>query len=138
MKVEIKNVEKKIGGILRKQTVHGAVLTVTFSEEEKAVIEERNLRHYVIVDRSAPIDVDEEAFENRGLVRKLATAAIKGADANNFNLTINKLMNGPDTYFVGDPLAAKNYIEEIKNSMQQLKFLIEANTELAEDESFEL
>lgn len=138
MKVDIKNVEKRIGGMFRKRTVHGATLTVTFSEEEKGVIEERDLRHYVIVDRSVPIDVDDIAFENRGLVRKLATAAIKGVDANNFNLTINKLMKGPDTYFIGDPLAAKNYIEEIKNSMTQLKYLIDQNTEIAEDESFEL
>jgi hypothetical protein len=135
MKIDIKNVEKK-QGIVFKKVLHGVQTTVTFSEEEKAIIEERKLKALVLLDRGVPSDVDDVKHANRGIAMRLATAAIKGADANNFNLTINKLLKGPDTYYLFNAHETGPYIEEIKEGMRQLKHLLTHDD--AEDESFEL
>jgi hypothetical protein len=142
MKIDIKNVSKK-QGTFRKREYHGVELTVNFNEQEKAIIKERQLESHVIMDRSVPADMDPEKIAKKavsplGIASTLAKAVIKGTDSLSFNLTITKLLKGPDTYYVGDILTSKNYIEEIKESMKQLKFLIEASEVTAEDTSFEL
>jgi len=142
MKIDIKNISKK-QGLIRKREYHGVDLTVTFNEQEKAIIKERQLEHHVIMDRSVPADIDPEKVAKKvaspfGIATTIAKAAIKGTDSLTFNLTVSKLLKGTDTYYVGDILTNKNYIEEIKESMKQLKFLIEASEDTAEDSSFEL
>ena len=80
-----------------------------------------------------------EKIENRGLGRRLLTAAVSGADANTTNLTINKLMKGPDLFFVTTPLQAKEYEAELKNRLVQLKDYIVGNESVSEtSSSFEL
>ena len=144
MKVDVKPVEKKIkAGMFKKRDVHGVALTVTFNEEELATIKERQLEHHVIIDRSIPADLDPDKVEAKnsgafGIAKNLAKAAIKGTDSLTYNLTVTKLLNGTDTYYVGDVLTNKQYIDEIKEGMTQLKHLIEASQETPEDTSFEL
>ena len=144
MKVDVKPVEKKIkAGMFKKRDVHGVALTVTFNEEELAIIKERQLEKHVIIDRSVPADMDPDKVEAKrsgglGMARTLAKAAIKGTDSLTFDLTVTKLLNGTDTYYIGDVLTNKQYIEEIKEAMRQLKHLIEASRETSEETSFEL
>lgn len=144
MKVDVKPVAKKIkAGMFKKQDVHGVALTVTFNEEELAIIKERQLEHHVIIDRSIPADLDPDKVEAKnssafGIAKNLAKAAIKGTDSLTYNLTVTKLLNGTDTYYVGDVLTNKQYIDEIKEGMTQLKHLIEVSQETPEDTSFEL
>ncbi len=137
MKVEIKNVDKK-QGMLSSKKFYGVTTTVTFSAEEEAIIKERNLGRMVLMDRDVPADVDPDKHANRGLVKKLATAAIKGADANNFDLTADTLLRGPDTYFMFNEHERTNYHDEMKGALQQLKGLIEQTAEPTKDSSFEL
>lgn len=138
MKINIKHVEKSQGLIFRKH-LHGVELQVQFSAEEKAIISERNLERVVLLDRDAPPDVDAEKHANRGLTRKIATAAMKGFDANHFGLTFNKLMRGPDTYFFYTPIEAKNYEQILKEeTLPDAKAYLEGNKATGTSDSFEL
>ncbi|MEO1700931.1 MAG: hypothetical protein AAFR71_02680 [Pseudomonadota bacterium] len=138
MKVDIKPVEKK-QGMIRKTTLHGVELTVIFSEEEKAIIKERDLASVTLLERDVPADVDPEKVANRGLVKKLAIAATSGIDALNYDLTFATLLKGPDTYFFFTPLDAKAYIAELKEDiLPKAKEYLEYNAEAASADSFEL
>ncbi len=69
----------------------------------------------------------------------LLKAAVSGADANNFHLTVNKLIKGEDTYFNGTPVEAKEYEELLKNGLVTLKGWIVGNAEVEKaTASFEL
>lgn len=141
MKVSIDHIEKT-QGLLRKTTFHGVQVHVVFSEEERAVIEERDLKYDIVVERGHSADVSEskaQAHDNRGLGRKLLTAAVSGADANVTDLTINKLMKGPDLYFLRTPLEAKEYEDILKNQLVKLKDYIIGNEGVEEKSTtFEL
>lgn len=141
MKVSITHSEKSTG-LLMRRSLHGVSVHVTFSEEERSIIEHRNLKYDVVLERGYSADVSEKQArkqEKRGLGRQIVTAAIKGADANSTNLTINKLLRGPDLYFLATPLEAKEYEEELKKRLVQLKSYIDGNAEVSEkSSSFEL
>ena len=141
MKVTINHVQKT-AGMIRKTTFHGVSLRIEFNAEEIAVIRERQLEKDVILERGYPADMSDGQIEkhaNRGLGRKLLTAAVSGADANNFDLTVNKLLKGEDVYFFGTPMEAKAYEEELKEKLVMLKNWIVGNAEVEkETASFEL
>lgn len=137
MKVSIKNVDKS-KGLVFKNKLYGVETHVIFTEEEKAIIKERNLTHMVLMDRGVPADVDPEKHAKRGLVKLAATAVIHGRDANNFDLTPATMLRGPDTYFMFNEHERNQYHEEMRNALKQLKHLIDSTAETAEDESFEL
>ncbi|WP_156788496.1 hypothetical protein [Roseobacter sp. CCS2] len=113
-----------------------------FNAEELAVIQERNLAGDIILERGYPADMSDMAIEkhaSRGLGRRLLTAAVSGADANNFDLTVNKLMKGPDLYHFAKPVEAKEYEEVLKAGLVTLKDWIVGNVEVEkETASFEL
>lgn len=141
MKVTINHVQKT-AGLIRKHTFHGVSVRIEFNAEELAVIKERKLGGDIVLERGYPADMSEMAAQkhaNRGLGRKLLTAAVSGADANNFDLTVNKLMRGEDVYFLGTPMEAKEYEEQLKNGLVTLKNWIVGNAEVEkETSSFEL
>lgn len=141
MKVTINHVQKKTG-LIRKTTHHGVAVRVDFNAEELAVIRERQLEKYGVMERGYPSDMsdtDIEKHENKGLGRKLLTAAVSGTDALHFDLTIGKLMKGEDVYFMATPVDAKSYEAELKERLVLLKDFIVGNAELEQDtESFEL
>lgn len=141
MKVSIEHLEKTVG-MLRKSTLHGVQVHIQFSEEEQSVIEQRDLKYDIVLERGHSADVSDskaEAKENRGLGKRLLVAAISGKDANTTDLTINKLMQGSDLYFLTTPLEAKAYEDELKNKLVQLKNYIVGNEGIAETStSFEL
>lgn len=138
MKVDIRHVEKTHGLVFRK-TLHGVALTVTFSEEERHIIRARRLERVCIIERGAPAGVNPERHANRGVTRKLATAAVGGYDALTFDLTIGKLVKGTDTYYFHKPIDAKEYEAELRDSMPKLKAYIAENAEIEQkSDSFEL
>lgn len=138
MKVDMKNVEKRVGKLLRKRTLHGVALTVTFSEEEMAIIQERKLQKGVILQRPPSADMDVEKELNRSMVTKLAKLAIKGTDGFTPDLTISKLLAGTDTHYFETPILAKEYADELREKLPEFKAYIMDNAEVGEDESFEL
>ncbi len=138
MKVDIQHVEKSKGMVFKKK-LHGVALTITFSEEEKAIIEQRKIGGDIIVERGVPADVDVDKHENRGLMKRVATAAVKGADANHFHLTFNKLLRGTDTYFFETPLEAKEYEQVLREKLPEAKEYIMANQAIDQkSDTFEL
>lgn len=138
MKVDISHVEKKQGMVFKK-TLHGVTVHVQFNDEEKTIIDQRNLKNTLVLERGIPADVNAEKFENRGLTKKLVTAAVSGRAANHFHLTISKLLNGPDTYFTETPGQAKDYEAELKEALPKLKDYIMDNAGIEQkDSSFEL
>ncbi|MCO4839134.1 MAG: hypothetical protein KC447_03325 [Rhodobacteraceae bacterium] len=141
MKVTINHVQKT-AGLIRKTTFHGVALKVEFNTEELAVISERRLGHDIILERGYPADMSDMAAEkhaNRGLGRKLLTAAVSGKDANDFHLSVNKLIKGEDVYHLGTPVEAKEYEDELKDGLVKLKNWIVGNADVEkETTSFEL
>ena len=141
MKVTINHVQKTTG-MIRRTTHHGVSVRVQFSAEELAVIRERKLEKDVVLERGYPSDMSDgaiEKHETKGLGRKLLTAAVSGTDALHFHLTINKLMQGEDVYFLSTPMEAKGYEAELKDKLVEPKNWIMGNAELeTETESFEL
>lgn len=51
----------------------------------------------------------------------MLTAAVSGVDANNFNLTVGKLVRGEDVHHLSTPQEAKAYEDTIKNQLRVLK-----------------
>ena len=138
MKINIHPTEKSKGLVFRK-TLHGVQLSVQFSEEERAIIKERNLEKVILMERGIPADVDEDKVQNRGLMKQMAIAATSGTDALGFHLTFRKLLRGPDTYFFHTPIEAKGYIDTLKEDILPLtKAYLEGNKEGATSDSFEL
>ncbi len=138
MKVDIKHVEKKQGMVFKK-VFHGVQLTVIFSEEEKAIIKERKLERELVAERGLSAEKDEWKENNRGIASKLVTAAVKGIDANSPNLTIGKLLKGPDTYYFDTITEAKDYDNLLRDTLPQMKNYIMDNAEVEEKEtSFEI
>ena len=138
MKIDIEHVEKSQGMVFKK-TLHGVAINVQFNEEERQIIEQRGLQRQSILDRDAPAEVDAEKHANRGVAKKLVTAAVSGLDANHFDLTIGKLMKGTDTYFMHTPLQAKEYEDELRERLPLLKNYIMGNAEIEQkSDSFEL
>ena len=138
MKVDIRHVEKSQGLIFRK-TLYGVTVAVSFNEEEKQIIRQRGIEREIVLDRDAPADVDAKKHAERGLVRKIATAAVKGIDANHFALTFGKLMNGPDTYFHRTLVDAKMYEEDLREALVVAKAYITESAGIEQkSDSFEL
>lgn len=141
MKVTINHVQKT-SGMIRKTTHHGVAVRVEFNAEELAVIRERQLEKDVIMERGYPSDMSDAAIErhaNKGLGKKLLTAAVSGADALHFDLTVSKLMKGEDVYHLSTPMEAKNYEAELKEGLVKLKTWIEGNADVeTETATFEL
>jgi hypothetical protein len=141
MKVQINHVEKKTG-MIRKTTHHGVSVRVTFDATETAIIKERKLERDVILERGYSSDVSDsniEKAETRSLGRALFTAAVSGRDALTTHLTINKLMTGEDVFYLGTPMEAKAYEEELKGCLVKCKGWIVGNESVEQkSDTFEL
>ncbi len=138
MQVSIKNVEKK-KGMVRSKKFYGVELTVNFSQEELAIIKERNLAKTIIVERDRSVEQGERSTTEIGVVTGLAKAALKGTHTLTDHLTLAGLLKNPtDTHFFTKPSDAKEYVEDVKNGLTDLKGYIEGNAEVGGDESFEL
>ena len=138
MKIELSHKEKK-QGLIFKKTLHGVELLVLFSNEEKAIIKERNLELTVLMERDIPADVDAEKVSNRGFIKQVAIAATSGVDALGYHLTFRKLLKGADSYFFHTPIEAKEYSNQLKDTILPLaKAYLEGNKETGETANFEL
>lgn len=138
MKVSIEHVEKT-KGMMFKKTFYGVKLTVEFSEEEAQIIRDRKLKDVAIMERDVPVDVDADKFESRGLAKKAYTAATKGTHGNHFHLTIGRLLAGPDVYHFATPIEAKEYEQELREVLPNLKAYVMENEGIEQKtDSFEL
>lgn len=138
MKIELSHKEKKQGFIFKK-TLHGVKLLVLFSNEEKAIIKERNLELTVLMERGIPADVNAEKVANRSFIKQVAIATTSGVDALGYHLTFRKLLKGADSYFFHTPIEAKEYSDELQTSILPLaKAYLEGNKETGQAASFEL
>jgi hypothetical protein len=140
MKVSINHTEKSVG-MIRKTKHYGVTVMVTFDATESAIITERRLEKDIVIERGYPSDMSHGAVEkhaNRGLGKKLLTAAISGLDANDYNLTVNKLTRG-DTYHFSTPVEAKEYEAQLKEALVTLKGWILGNESVEQkSDSFEI
>src|SRR6266851_3569902 len=127
MRVSIEHKEKSTGFF--KQTSYIEVETiVTFSEEELAIIQQRNLEHYVLLERDAP-SVIAYRYPNKEAVG-LA-----------FNLTVDRLVEAarrgrPDAYICDDPIHARVYEEKLTDALKYLKGMIEIAATVAPKKTF--
>ena len=127
MRVSIQHNQKSTGFIFTKPYIE-VVTSVTFSEEEKAIIRSKKLQKFVVLDREHDFIV-RKRFENDPKY----LASIRRAD-----LTIAELVTGPDAYRCETPMHAKQYEAEVTAALKTLKDFITGNTEVAQSKSFEL
>jgi len=119
MRVSINHSEKQTG-VFRKTTHYIVTVKVDFSEEEKAIIKQRDLKSTVIMTRSTPSHINTSIDDI-------------------WDLTISKLLSGPDDYGLETLAKAKDYEEVLIDSLKELKDYISANEEVEEkSKSFEL
>ena len=141
MKVSIEHEEKAVGWFGQSR-LHGVKVDIQFSEKERSVIEQRGLRNDVVLERGFSAEISNSkaiATQNRGLLKTILIRIFQGADALTTNLTISKLMSGPDVFFLQTPLEAKAYEDELKSCLVGLKDYILGNEGIDETSSaFEL
>jgi hypothetical protein len=122
MRVSIEHSEKTEGLIFKTKYFH-VKLKVEFSNEERAIIQQRKLEKDIIMERNPPADVKVKPGDNLNI----------------FDLTIGKLAKrGEDTYVVATPLEAKSYEGELVQRLQVLKAHIMENASTGTSKSFEL
>lgn len=123
MRVSLASAEKTEGLVFKTHLVEVTV-DVVFSEEELASIKHRKLQKAVLVERQP----------HRSKAKKYNAEELEML----FNLTVGDLMRGPDKFLFDGPVEAKNYEEEVKNALKNLKSHIEANATVGQKETFEL
>lgn len=123
MRVNITHGETKTG-VFRKTNHHTVTVSVQFSEEETHIVKSKKLGDEVIVERAVPSDRDPAKFVGMEHI---------------FNLTIARLLKGPDTYAFSTPFEAKEYEATLKEMLPKVKVFIAENEGVQEkSSSFEL
>ena len=114
-----------------KKKIHIEVLsTVTFSEEELAIINSRKLKDFTVWDRK-PDFVDSDSIPRAELD--------KIVEAGRYTLTVGKLVKGkPDSYTCASPVHAKNYEQELTAKLKELKEFILGSATVAKSKTIEL
>lgn len=134
MKVSISHGEKSKGLIFTKR-FYTVTIRVQFSNEELAIIDQRKLKNIIVVERDCP--PDEKHHNEKGKLTRIATNIANGFQ-NPYNLTIGKLVRGPDTYTLTTPVEAKAYENELTEMLQVLKGYVSESATLGTDKQFEI
>lgn len=126
MRVAIEHTQKTTG-FFSKTTHYIVSLTVQFSQEEKHILKKAG---DAIVLRREP-DTQTKPFANE------EEAAILGR---HLHLTVSKLLKGKtDAYSLASPAEAKQYDNNLREALQDLKNYISANSEVVSGkDTFEL
>ncbi len=118
MRITIQHVEEEIGWLLKK-TVHTVVCSVTFTELERQVIEQRGLQNDILLER-------------------LPVTAKKKDDPTKYTLLVGSLLKGEDRFQCRTPLSAKQYEEDLTEKLESLRGYIDGNIETGEGKVFEI
>lgn len=137
MRVTIRAVEKSMG-IMHRRNLHGIECLVEFSEEEKQIIDTRQLASNILLTREWSADVNPEKKETRSTASRLVTSLVNGHDANDPHLTIRKLLRGPETYYQNNVGDAKAYELELREALRMCKGWLETNTDPSDGGTYEL
>ena len=105
-------------GMFSKKEQRQVQITVQFSAEEKAIITANDLADYTVLSRDPPAGTKNSDVEHYG--REF------------YYLTLDALLNGPQTYPVDSNGHAKHYAAELVEAMEKLKAVIEVNREIGE------
>ena len=123
MRVNIEHREERLG-LIRKRTFFFVDLNVTFSDEETQIIKERDLGPEIVLERGVPAHRDDGKW-TPGM-------------ADIFNLRIRDLFTA-DSYSFYTPAEAKEYEEQLRIVLPELKAYIMENEAVEEkSSSFEL
>lgn len=127
MRVSINHNDKATGFIFKSNKFE-VVVSVQFSEEELAVINGRKLKEYIVLERGWDATMRDKANKHPEYYDTLPPP----------NLTIGKLVKGPDGYVCDTPVDAKIYEEKVTNGLKSLKAFLQGNQTKAESKTFEL
>jgi len=127
MRVSFEHNEKTTGLFIKKHTVD-VVTSVQFSDEELAIINSRKLKQYIVLKRE-PDAVVTNRFKNDPAYLNSLTG---------FDLTVARLVKGPDSYACDTPVDAKVYESNVTDALKALKSFITGNADKAEAKTFEL
>jgi hypothetical protein len=127
MRVSIDHNEKSVG-LLFRSTKHEVVTSIQFTAEELAVINGRKLKEYVVLERGWDATMKDNAAKHPEYYDTVPQP----------NLTIGKLVKGPDHYVFDTPIESKRYEGQLTEALKQLKGFLVGNETRAESKSFEL
>ena len=128
MKVDIKQAEVQ-HGLVFKKTFIAVTLSVSFNQEELAIISQRKLQKAVLLEREPDAWTAERQKGHPDYLESLKPG---------FVLDVKRLLKGPDTYECANPIEAKRYQTELVDALKNLKGYLEGNAEVAQSTSFEL
>ena len=110
------------GGLIRKVPYCEVTVTVQFGPQERGAIQKYGLEDVTVLDRAPPANV-RNAPDPEDL----------------YNLKIQHLVRGSDSYLCATPVRAKAYDYDLRNSLEKLKAFLDANaTPLTGQEVYEL
>ena len=107
MRVTIRH-EEVLHGFLRSKTLYGVRISIVFNEEETEIINTRNLRGIVVLERAPSLHV--KVYEKD--------------DPQKFFLRIGHLVRGDDLYCCPDLVTAKVYESDLREALPDLKAYI--------------
>ena len=125
MRVSIDHKEKSTGLVFKKPAF-AVNVNVQFSEEEKAIINTRKLKDYIVLRR-------EHSFNSA--VRNDPTYQ---DDDIKPHLRVKSLMKGSDSYDLPDPVRAKEYEQHLVDALKTLKSFLEGSHSVGESRTFDL
>ncbi len=102
-------------GVLATRTVYAVTVVVTFTTHELAIIKRHKLGNMIVLKRDPPT--------NPSVFDYVGTSPSKI----DYNLTINHLLRGAETYCLCTPLEAKQYDHRIRGALAGLKNYLQGN-----------
>lgn len=103
-------------GLFKKKVYIEVRTTVQFSDEELAIIKNRKLEDFIVLER------DPDLIDPRGKDKESLDLCIREGV---FNLTIGKLMKGKsDGYHTSSPVHAQSYEDKLTAKLKELKDFI--------------
>jgi len=123
MKVTIEHQDVSKGLVFKENLVEVTV-SVEFTEEEEAVISKFKLKNYVLLKRTP----------HRSLAKKYTPAELEDL----FNLYVRNIIHQPNSFLLDTPADAKNYDDELRGALKNLKAHLTSDAEVKKSSTFEL
>ena len=117
-------------GFFNKKLYVEVTTTVQFNDEELAIIKNKKLKNFVILERKPDVIIADRFSGDRAYLASLV-------DAGNFILTIGKLMK-PDTYTCASGMHAQNYELELTGKLKEVKEFIYGSAVKPESKTIDL
>ncbi len=123
MKVTIEHQDVSKGLVFKENLVEVTV-AVEFTDEEEAVISKFKLKNYILLKRTP----------HRSLAKKYTPTELE----NLFHLYLRDVIHQRNSFLFDTPADAKNYDDELRGALKNLKAHLTSDAEVKKSSTFEL